>query len=128
MIKMISTTVSKPAILVDLKKYRIRIHKNTLHAIGNPNHILLLVNPEERTLAIMCSDHFDPRAHHVAKTSFLNNKSFELYSRSLVNSLNDICSNWQNNQSYRICGEIIPNEGVAWFHMVDSILVNQAKS
>lgn len=125
---MIATTVAKPAILVDLKKYRIRIHKNTLHAIGNPNHILLLVNPEERTLAIMCSDRSDPRAHHVMSASCSNNKSFELYSRSLVNSLHDICSSWQNNQSYRICGEIIPNEGVAWFHMDESILINQAES
>jgi hypothetical protein len=47
---MIEHNLARPAILVDLKKYRIRIHKNTLHSIGNPKHILLLVNPEERTL------------------------------------------------------------------------------
>lgn len=125
---MTATNLARPAILVDLKKYRIRIHKNALHAIGDPDHVLLLVNPEERTLAILCSDRSDLRAHHVTAASFVNKKAFELYSQSLVISLRDICSNWQDNQSYRIYGEIIPNEGVARFHMDESILVDRAKS
>ena len=37
----------KPAILVDLKNPLIRIHKDTLYSIGNPEYILLLVNPKE---------------------------------------------------------------------------------
>lgn len=32
---MTDNNLDKPAISVDLKKYRIRIHKNTLHAIGD---------------------------------------------------------------------------------------------
>ena len=41
------------SISIDLKKNRIRIHKNTLHAIGSPSYILLLVNPVENSLAIL---------------------------------------------------------------------------
>lgn len=124
---MTENNLARPAILVDLKKYRIRIHKNTLHSIGDPDNILLLVNPEERTLAILRSDHSDPRAHHISWASLVKKKSFELYSRSLVKSLRDVCSEWQDNQSYRIYGEIISNEGVAQFHMVESVLVNGAQ-
>lgn len=124
---MTENNVSRPAILVDLKKYRIRIHKNTLHSIGKPDNILLLVNPEERILAILCSDRSDPRAHHISWSSLVNKKSFELYSRSLVKSLRDVCSDWSDNQSYRMYGEIITNEGVAQFRMAESVLVNRAK-
>jgi hypothetical protein len=119
---------TKPAILIDLKKCRIRIHKKTLHSIGDPDNILLLVNPEERTLAILCSTHSDPRAHHIRWATLVNKKSFELYSTSLINSLRDICCDWQDNQSYRIYGDIIPSGGVAKFHMADCILVKGVKS
>ena len=125
---MTEKNMARPVILVDLKKYRIRIHKNTLHSIGDPDYVLLLVNPEERTLAILRSDRSDSRAHHITKASLINKKPFELYSRSLVKSLRDICSNWQDNQSYRLYGEVIPNEGVARFHMDESVQVNWAKS
>jgi len=125
---MTTNNLSKPAILVDLKKYRIRVHKNTLHSIGDPNYVLLLVNPEDRTLAILRSNSSDLRAHQITKSSIMDKKPFELYSRSLVKSLRDLCSDWQDNQSYRLYGEIISNEGVAQFHMDKSVLVNGAKS
>ncbi len=121
------TSVSRPAILVDLKKCRIRIHKNTLHSIGNPEHILLLVNPEERTLAVLCSDSSDPRAHKITQAVSSNQKSIELYSRLLIKSLRNLCGHWQEEQSYRLYGEIIPNEGVAQFHMDESVLLNREK-
>lgn len=119
--------ITKPAILVDLKKHRIRIHKNTLYAIGNPGYVLLLVNPEDRTLAVLGSNSSDTRAHKITQTS-VNRNSIELYSRSLVRNLCVLCDDWQNNQSYRLYGEIIPNEGVAQFHMDKSVLLNRAKS
>lgn len=122
------SSFSRPVISVDLKKHRIRIHKHTLHSIGNPDYVLLLVNPEERTLAVLCTDHSDPRAHKIIKLSSSNQKCIELYSRSLVKNLHHLCNNWQDNQSYRLYGEIIQNEGVAQFHMDEFVLVSRAKS
>jgi len=121
---MIENNLTRPAISVDLKKHRIRIHKNTLRSIGNPDYVLLLVNPEDCTLAILRSNRFDPRAHHITMT---NRTAIELYSRSLTKSLRDICNTWQDNQSYRMYGKTILVEGVAQFHMDDSILVNWTK-
>ena len=125
---MTECSFSKPTILVDLKKCRIRIHKSTLHSIGDPDHILLLVNPKELTLAILSSDNSDPRAHQIIKVSPSNQKCIELYSRSLVQNLLNLCSYWQNDQSYRLYGEIILNEGVAQFHMDEFVLLSRAKS
>jgi hypothetical protein len=124
---MSENSTSRPAILIDIKKHRIRIHKYTLHAIGEPNNILLLVNPEERTLAIMSCDHSDPRAHHVSNAYALNKKTFELYSTSLIQNLCAVCSGWTNNSSYRMYGDIIQNEGIIRFHMADSVPVNGAR-
>ncbi len=56
---------SKPAILIDLKKYRIRIHKNTLYLLGNPEYIMFLVNPSDRIIAIRCGTKSDRYAHRI---------------------------------------------------------------
>ena len=121
---MTENNLTRPAISVDLKKHRIRIHKNTLRSIGNPDYVLLLVNPEDRSLAILRSNRFDPRAHHITMTT---RTAIELYSRSLTKSLRGVCNTWQDNQSYRMYGKTILVEGVAQFHMDDSILVNWTK-
>ena len=57
----------KPSILVDMRKKRIRIHKHTLQAIGNPDFVLLIINPEEHTLGVKCSTLDDKLAHRVVK-------------------------------------------------------------
>ena len=120
-------TEARPAIAIDLRKHRIRIHKKTLHSIGDPEYVLLLVNPKERTLAILQSNRFDPRAHHIAWASIVNKKSFELYSRTLIESICDVCSFLEKNQSYRIYGEIIPDKSIACFYMIDAIQLNKVQ-
>lgn len=118
------TTASKPAILIDLKKKRIRIHKQTLYLLGNPDYISLLVNPDERVIAVCRGSRSDHLSHHINWKAIVNKKSYELYSTNLLHSLRDISIDWQDNQSYRIYGEIIPNQGIAQFRMNDSISMN----
>ena len=50
-------------ILIDLKKPRIRIYKNTLHALGDPSHIDLFINPETHTIGIGCGSPEDKLSH-----------------------------------------------------------------
>ncbi|KKP38388.1 MAG: hypothetical protein UR30_C0019G0003 [Candidatus Peregrinibacteria bacterium GW2011_GWC2_33_13] len=115
----------KPAISVNLKKPVIRIHKDTLHSIGDPEYILLLVNPKECALAVLPSHRSDPKAQHISKSSLTNKKSFELYSTSLVNNLRNLCKHWEDNNAYRIYGEIIPDKAVIRFNMAESISINE---
>ena len=43
-------------ILIDVKKYRLRIYKSTLHELGDSMYIQLLVNPEKKHLVIVPVD------------------------------------------------------------------------
>lgn len=114
----------KPAISVNLKRPVIRIHKDTLHSIGNPEYILLLVNPKECTLAVLPGDSSDTKAHHICKSSLTNKKSFELYSTALVKNLRNLCKHWEDNNAYRIYGEMISDKAVIRFNMAESISIN----
>ena len=116
-------SASKPAILIDLKKYRIRIHRNTLHLLGNPEYICLLVNPIDQIIAVCCGNKSDPLAHHINEKSLSNKNSYELYSTNLIQSLRDVCSFMKDNQTYRFYGEVNPIVKVAQFYMRDSVAV-----
>ena len=120
--------MEKPMIVVDFKKDRIRIHNYTRMSLGNPEYIFLLVNPEERTLAILRSDRFIPRAHRISSVSLAGVKPVELYSRSLIRTLRDLCCDWQDHKSYRLYGDIIPSEGIVRFYMPDALPVKGGES
>lgn len=111
----------KPVLLVDLKKNRIRIHKNTLRSIGEPEYVILLVNPETCSLAIIRSDHENLRAYHITEKSCEKKRSLDLYSQALVNNLRLIGNDWKDNCSYRFYGNVFPNDGMVLFHMAHAI-------
>jgi hypothetical protein len=114
---------SELAISIDFKHNRIRIHKATLHAMGSPEYIHFLVNPEQRAFAIARSDKTDLSAHPLHWSRLTGGHSFELHSKSLVKSLLGLCESWQNNRTYRICGKIVPKGGAAVFHVAEAIMV-----
>ena len=115
-------SVLRPGITIDFKKDRIRIYKRTLRIIGDPEYILLLVNPEDCTLAIMRSDRYDLRAYRLPRVRFGDKQSFEITSKSLMQNLLSMCDKWQANHLYRIYGELIKNEGVVQFNLTESFL------
>lgn len=115
-----SSNTNRPAILIDLKKDRIRIYKRTLHAIGDPKYILLLVNPEDRTIVILRGDQDDQRAFRLPPARFTDKQCFELHSKALIQNLRGMCDDWIDNYSYRIYGEVVKNEGIAHFCISES--------
>ncbi len=52
-----------PVICIDQNKYCIRIHKNTLHMIGDPKFIQLLINPEKLLILIRAANRSDQMTH-----------------------------------------------------------------
>lgn len=111
-------TTDQPAIMFDFKKSRIRIHKNTLHALNNPAYVLLLINPIDRLIAVQANDGTDARAHRVGMRAS-KNKSFEIYSMALLDKLR-LCSEWDEKQSYRILGNRIEEQDLVQFKISDS--------
>ena len=112
-----STEVFRPSIVVDMKKNRIRIHQKTLHALGDPGFVMLIINPGEHTLGIKCSMQDEKRAHRVRKSTV--KKECELYSKSLMSAFRKLCPDWDGRKSYRMEGEIIAGENMAVFSMAD---------
>ena len=109
----------KPAIAIDFKENRIRIHKPTLRLIGDTEYIILLINPEEHIMAIKPSDSSDKYAHRIRKVFFEGGHSFELHSGMLNNKLLSLCDYWEKTKIYRIYGEYVPSEKIVIFHMRD---------
>ena len=73
-------------VTIDLKKARIRIFKTTIHALGDPKHIQLLVNPVNKTVAIRSVEKevSGDQAHRV---KLVSGDSYEIYSRSFISKL-----------------------------------------
>jgi hypothetical protein len=106
-------------ILLDLKKRRIRIHEKTLRALHEPEYIVLLVHPEERTIAIMRSNASEKRAHRIPPHQN-RKKSYELYSTYLVQCLRELNPEWRDSQKYRFVGHVVDSECMVLFQMSDA--------
>jgi hypothetical protein len=111
--------VLKPSIVIDMRKKRIRIHRHTLHALGDPDFVVLIINPEEHTLGVKCSMLDDKLAHRVHKSNIRKKDCYELYSKRLMTALHELCPGWGDRECYRIEGEIITEEKMAVFSMRD---------
>ena len=110
---------SVPATLVvDMKKFRIRIHRPTLRAIDNPKLIQLLVNPEKRAVAIRAVGQEAPadQVHRIVQRRLLNDYSYESYSRSLVLKLMQIIGE-VDLDVYRLSGSASEELGTAMFSL-----------
>lgn len=122
-----SPTQLQPTLCIDLKKNRIRIHKGTLHLLGNPEYIQILINPEKQMLALRKSKRTDHAAHRISICSSDSKYYYELYSLTFLQKLRKGNKGLENNQSYRIYGEFSPKEGIAQFSMNDCIPVDDSE-
>lgn len=113
----------QPVVCIDLKKCRIRIHKITLHILGDPDIILLLINPDTGVLAIKETIPDDYLGLKIRKEMLTDGICYEIYSRELFRALSAIRSDWEMNKSYRIYGNYDANINAAFFHMKDIVLV-----
>ena len=59
-----------PKVVIDISKYRIRIHRTTINALGKPERVLLLVNPKEKTMGIMPTESDDKKGHKIKYDGF----------------------------------------------------------
>ena len=67
--------VTAPSIsmALDMKKNRIRIHKPTIHMLGNPTLIQLLFDPDAMVVAIICPESEVPGGQEIR----VNPKNFK---------------------------------------------------
>ncbi|MBR2883597.1 MAG: hypothetical protein IKB93_02285 [Clostridia bacterium] len=115
------------SISVDLKKYRLRIHRNTLNALSVPKYVQLMINPEEMSLAICGTDKALAESHKVSLSQLNAEISYELYSKKLMTELCAIVPNLDKGKSYRLYGRKIAGEKVALFPMTSIQAIEKSK-
>ena len=108
-------TQQQVTIAVDLKKYRIRIHRNTLALLGTPKYIQLLVSPSAKMMAIQGVDTRTRFTHRVNLSALRPDNSYEIYSSLFVSQLLALVTDLDAKCTYRLTSEIITEENAAVF-------------
>ena len=103
-----------PAITLDLKKQRIRIHNNTLHLLHDPAYIDLLVNPDQKILAVRASKSSFPFSHRII---YNTQQDHELYSKVLLRQLRLLHPDLESHNSYRLYGRFVQDKQLVLFEM-----------
>ena len=108
------------SLLVDFTKFRVCIHTRVMSALDNPDYILLMVNPNEKSIAIMRATEKCADAHRIVYNRLKDGRCCEIYSRSFVKKLLEVCPEWRVKSSYRLSGNVISGKSIAVFSMVDA--------
>ena len=106
-----------PTIFIDQKRNRIRIYKRTLHILGDPKFIQLLINPEDLLIIVRAANQSSSMTHRIALENFVSKQSYELTSKQLIQGMQRVCVNWNAGESYRILGEIVHSENIVRFDL-----------
>lgn len=115
------------SISVDLKKYRLRIHRNTLNALSVPQYVQLMINPKEMCLAICGTDKALAETHKVSLSQLNAEISYEIYSKKLMTELCTIVPNLDKGKSYRLYGRKIVGTNVVLFPMTSIHAIGKNK-
>lgn len=107
--------IPQVTISVDLKKFRIRIHKNTLELLGFPKHVQILVSPASMMLAIQGVENSSRDSHKVNLSILQSDTSYEIYSEVFICKLCSMVPDLNIGCTYRITGKILSEENTALF-------------
>ena len=111
-----SESLTPTSVSIDLKKFRIRIFKTTIHALGDPKYIQLLVKPKNKTVAIRSVEK-ETSGDQAHKVKMVSGDSYEIYSRPFVTKLCEVVGGLDPQYSYRMAGEIVPAQKMAVFSL-----------
>ena len=114
---MTEPTSTNVRITVDLKKYRIRLHKSTLHLLGDPPYVQLLINPTAGVVAVkaLSRNASGDSTHRISRKQLLSSNSVEIYSMSFIEKLMQVVPGLQPGHRYRMTGEVVPAEKLAFY-------------
>lgn len=100
---------------IDMKKSRLRIHKATLNQLGEVGHIQLMMNPKAKVLAVRGSEARHKDSHSLSRVRLNPEHCFELYSKSLIETIMSLLPELDRDCTYRIPGEARPGDNIAFF-------------
>lgn len=117
---------SKPTLTIDLKKRRIRIYKQTLHLLNDPEFIQFFVKPEKKTLAITGGTEDDISPQRIYWTTLTDKKQCcEFYSKRLIAKLEALINiQAETNHTYRVYGDVNQNNDRIFFDLSTAEVIN----
>ncbi len=120
---MLEIHTNEIAVVLDYKKNRIRIYKSTLRAIGDPQYIQILVNPEKRILGVHAANRDDRYSMAILLSQDWKDpeNTYEVYSQYFLLKLAQLAGNINLKTNYRIVGTTLPAHGVALFPLDELI-------
>lgn len=117
---------AQPAIMtIDCKKPRLRIYKATIHQLGDPKYIQLMINPESRLIALRGVEQHTPGQHELRIDRQVANTEdcVDWYSTHLILQLRSAFQEIKDGCSYNLTGVIVPNERAAVFKISSLALI-----
>ena len=106
-------------VTIDLRNYRIRIHKSALHQIGDPEYIQMMIKPAESVMAIRAAEKNSPtdQTYKIHWRNITAHDSVILYGRSFIERLLDATDQIQRGGIYRIYGAAVPERKAIIFFL-----------
>lgn len=94
---------------IDIKKNRLRLHKNTLHMLSDPKYIQLMVNVEKKQIAIRGSDRMvsGDQTYNIDAKNLCADESCDIYSSTLVGQLRFLVDDYKPKYTYRLTGTLL---------------------
>ena len=95
---------------LDMRRNRIRIHKPTIHLLGDPTLLQLLFDPEDMVVAIVCRDTEVSGGQEVRinPRGLKSRNCFEFCSSMFLRKLREVHGGLDANASDSLTGKIIP--------------------
>lgn len=109
-----------PYISIDPKKFRLRIHKQTLSILGIPDHIQLLIDPKQHKIAIQAIDKKTRTSHKIKFEELRSDSSYELYSTFFIRRIQEVAPWITSDFSYRFRGELHTDHSLVLFSLKDA--------
>lgn len=102
---------------IDVKKNRIRVHKQTLHALGDPPYVQLLFSPKQESIVVLKCDKKVPNGQEIRVTFDKPGSGgcFDIYSKELIARMRRQFSGFDQKGLYRLMGFVVPDEGGVCF-------------
>lgn len=92
------------SITIEMRKNRIRLHSSLYHALGEPQYIQLLVNPNEKKLCIKSVDSMSAFTQPIKVSTSKATENYELYSCTLITKLSKEMNVTNKEASYKLNG------------------------
>lgn len=90
----LKTPLTDLPLVIDTKKRRLRIYKQTLALLDNPEYIQLLVNPEKKMILLCPATSRQASCERIKWKQLNENQCCEIYSTSFVEKLMLLSNVW----------------------------------